>query len=162
MNGISETWTNAQRVAADLVAQLADRLEEREGFDVADRAADLDDLDVGLLGLGERADARLDLVGDVRDDLHGLAEVVAAALLRDDRGVDRAGREVRTAVQVCVEEALVVAEVEVGLGAVVEHEDLAVLERVHRARVDVDVRVELLEDDLGDRGRRRVGRGRRW
>jgi hypothetical protein len=40
-----------------------------------------------------------------------------------------------------------VAEVEVGLGAVVEHEHLAVLERVHRARIDVDVRVELLEGD---------------
>ena len=33
-------------VAADLLAELADRLEERERFDVADRAADLDDHDV--------------------------------------------------------------------------------------------------------------------
>ena len=40
-------------------------------------------------------------------------------------------------------EALVVAEVEVGLGAVVGDEDLAVLVRRHRAGVDVDVRVEL-------------------
>jgi hypothetical protein len=31
------------------------------------------------------ADRRLDLVGDVRDDLHGLAEVVAAPLLLDHR-----------------------------------------------------------------------------
>jgi hypothetical protein len=27
-------------------------------------------------------DARFDLIGDVRDELHGLAEVLAAALLR--------------------------------------------------------------------------------
>ena len=40
-------------------------------------------------------------------------------------------------------EALVVAQVEVGLGAVVGDEHLAVLERAHGARVDVDVRVEL-------------------
>jgi hypothetical protein len=106
-------------VAADLVAQLADRLEEREGLDVADRAADLDHLEVGLLGLGQRTDARLDLIGDVRDHLHGLPEVVAAALLREDRGVHGAGREVRTAVQVGVEEAFVVTEVQIGLGAVV-------------------------------------------
>ena len=46
------------------------------------------------------------------------------------------------------DEALVVAEVEVGLGAVVGDEDLAVLERAHRARVDVEVRVELDEGDL--------------
>src|SRR2546423_11848364 len=35
-------------------------------------------------------------------------------------------------------------EIEIGLAAVVGHEDLTVLERIHRARVDVDVRVELL------------------
>ena len=38
-------------------------------------------------------------------------------------------------------------EVEVGLAAVVGDEHLAVLERVHRAGVDVDVRVELLHRD---------------
>jgi hypothetical protein len=40
-----------------------------------------------------------------------------------------------------------VPEVEVGLTAVVGDEHLAVLEGVHRARVDVDVRVELLHRD---------------
>ena len=47
-----------------------------------------------------------------------------------------------------VGEALVVAEVEVGLGAVVGDEHLAVLIRRHRPRVDVEVGVELLEGDL--------------
>ena len=70
----------ADVVAADVVAELADGLEERDDLDVADRAADLDDHDVDLLG-GQAADALLDLVGDVRDDLHGLAQVVAAAFL---------------------------------------------------------------------------------
>ena len=86
----------------------------------------------------------LDLVGDVRDDLHRPAEVVAAALLVDHRLVDAAGGEVVGWREVeRVREALVVAEVEVGLGAVVGDVDLAVLERAHRARVDVEVRVEL-------------------
>ena len=44
-------------------------------------------------------------------------------------------------------EPLVVAEVQVRLGAVVGDVDLAVLERAHRARVHVDVGVELLERD---------------
>ena len=94
-----------------------------------------------------RSDAALDLVGDVRDHLHGLAEVVAAALGGEHRLVDRAGGGVGAPRQVLVDEALVVPEVEVGLAAVVGDEHLAVLERVHRARVDVDVRVELLHRD---------------
>jgi hypothetical protein len=40
-------------------------------------------------------------------------------------------------------EALVVAEIEIGLRAVVGHEDLAVLIRAHRARIDVEIGVEL-------------------
>jgi hypothetical protein len=81
----------------------------------------------------------------VRNHLDGAAEVVAAALAPDHRVVDRAGRYVRLAGRVDVREALVVPEVQIGLRAVLGHEDLAVLERAHRARVDVDVRVELLE-----------------
>src|SRR5207249_10465260 len=39
------------------------------------------------------------------------------------------------------------AEVEVGFGPVVRHEHLAVLERVHRPRIDVDIWIELLHRD---------------
>ena len=131
---------------ADLVAELPDRFEEREDLDVADGAADLGDHDVDVVG-GERVDARLDLVGDVRDHLHGLAEVLAAPFLGEDGLVDRSGGRVRLPGERDVDEALVVAEVEVGLALVVGDEDLTVLERVHRSRVDVDVRVELLHRD---------------
>jgi hypothetical protein len=51
------------------------------GLDVADGAADLDQRDVDAPCAA--TDAALDLVGDVRDDLHRLAEVVAATLLAD-------------------------------------------------------------------------------
>ena len=97
--------------------------------------------------VADATDAPLDLVGDVGDDLDGAAEVVTAALGGQHGLVDRAGRGVGAAGEVLVDEALVVAEVEVGLAAVVGDEHLAVLEGVHRAGVDVDVRVELLDGD---------------
>ena len=71
-------------VAADVVADLARGLEERQRLDVADGAADLGDDHVDVVA-AHREDAVLDLVGDVRDHLHGVAEVVAAALLGDHR-----------------------------------------------------------------------------
>src|SRR5271156_5469865 len=40
------------------------------------------------------------------------------------------------------------AEVEIGLGAVVGDENLAVLIRRHRARIDIEVRVELAQADF--------------
>ena len=88
MYGTSVTCTEMAFGGADLEAQLADRLEERQRLDVADGAADLDDEHV--LALGAVEDARLDLVGDVRNHLHGAAQVLAAPLLLDDGLVDLA------------------------------------------------------------------------
>ena len=39
------------------------------------------------------------------------------------------------------------ADVQVHLGAVLGHEDFAVLERVHGARIDVEIRIQLLHGD---------------
>ena len=132
-------------LAPDVLLELADGLEERQPLDVADRAADLDDHDVRAAG--DARDGRLDLVGDVRNDLDRPAEVVAPALLLDDGEIDLPGRDVVIARHAPRREALVVAEIEVGLAAVVGDEDLAVLVGAHRARVDVDVGVQLLERD---------------
>ena len=71
--------------------ELADRFEERERLDVADRAADLRDHEVNGVGLGEDQDPLLDLVGDVRDHLDRCTEVVPAALATDDRVVNAPG-----------------------------------------------------------------------
>ena len=81
----------------------------------------------------------------MRDDLHRLAEVVAAALLGDDRRVDLARRVVAVLGEHGAGgEALVVAEVEVGLGTVLGDVDLAVLVGRHGPRIDVEVGIQLL------------------
>ena len=64
-------------VAADLMPDLPDGLEERLRLDVADGAAHLGDDHVDARA-AHIDDAGLDLVGDVRDNLHGVAQVVAA------------------------------------------------------------------------------------
>ena len=148
-------------VAPEVGGELAQRLEERQRLDVAHRAADLGDDDVDVRRLRDELDAVLDLVGDVRNHLDGAAQVVAAALPPDHRVVDRPRGRVRGAARVDVREALVVTEVEVGLGAVLRHEHLAVLERAHRARVDVDVRVELLDRHRESAGDEQLAKRRR-
>src|SRR5881394_2676 len=133
-------------VAAYFLTELPDRLEERQRLDVADGAADLRDHHIVV---GRQApDRALDLVRNVRDDLHRRAEVLAAPLFGDDREVDPSRRHVVDLGERAVDEALVVAEVEIGLGAVVGHVHFAVLERRHRAGIDVDVRIELLDRHL--------------
>ena len=78
--------------ARQLVAELADGLEERQALDVAHRAADLHQHEVDIVVA--RQHEALDRIRDVRDDLHRAAEVVAAALLGQDVLVDASGRDV--------------------------------------------------------------------
>ncbi len=133
-------------VAARAQAQLARRFQEGQRFDVADGAADLDDRH--FIAFGAAMDVILDLIGDMGNHLHGLAEVFAAALLADHGFVDLAGGEVVGLLHPGRDEALVVAQVQVGLGAVVGDEHFAVLERAHGARIDVNVRIELEQGDF--------------
>jgi hypothetical protein len=130
---------------ADVVTHLANRFEEWKALDVAYRPADLDDADIGTALFSDAADRRLDLVRDVGDHLNGRAEIIAAAFFVDNRRVDLARRHVVDAGERLVDETLVVAEIEVRFRTVFGHEDLTVLIRVHRAGVDVNVRIQFLD-----------------
>ena len=132
---------------ADLLTELTYGFEEGQALDVADGAADLGDDDVAGHLVGDGVDAGLDLVGDMGNDLDGAALVFSSTFFLEDGGVNLTAGEVVEAGEIGVGEALVVTEVEIGLGPVIEDVDLAVLVRVHRAGVDVQVGVKFLHDD---------------
>ncbi|OPZ73014.1 MAG: hypothetical protein BWY82_01247 [Verrucomicrobia bacterium ADurb.Bin474] len=130
---------------ADFQRELSHGFEEGKPFDVADSSANFRDEDVNVVaGIGQTG---LDLVGHMRDNLNGAAQVVAAALGLDDREIDLAGGDAGRAGTGDVHEALIVAEVEVGFGAIIQHIDFAVLEWIHGARIHVQVRIKLLDLD---------------
>src|SRR5690606_13112221 len=131
-------------------AHLARGLKEGQGFDVAHRTADFHDGDVGFAipaRLGPARHEILDFIGDVRDYLHRLAQVVAAALFAQHGFVDLAGGEVVDLAHARRNETLVVTEIQVCFRAVLGDEDLAMLEGAHGAGVDVDVGIELQQGD---------------
>ena len=130
---------------AGIKPELSDGLEKREDLNIADRAADLGDDHVNRF-TGEHPDTTLNLVGDVWNDLHRAAQILAPALGCNNRGVDGPGGGIGVTCQVLVDEAFVVTQVQVGLAAIIGHENLAVLERVQRAGINVDVRIQLLDN----------------
>lgn len=138
---------NDKRVAdAGLVLELAHGLQKGEGLNVPGGAPYLRHHNVNAF-LRRTPDGGLDFVGDVGDHLDGGAKVLPLALAGDDAAVDSAAGVVAVAVADHVGKALVVPEVQVRLGPVVGHIDLAVLVGGHRAWVHIQIGVELLHRD---------------
>ena len=131
-----------------LVAELTDRLQEGQALDVAHRAADLDQREVERLAViadGVLCDRLFDRIGDVRDHLHRRAQVITAALAGDDVLIDAPCRRIVGAASGNPGEALVMAEIKIGLRPIIRDEHLAMLIGRHRARIDVEIRVELAQ-----------------
>src|ERR1700722_19405500 len=90
--------------ARQIVAELADRLEERQALDIADRPANFHQDEVDALVALE--DEVLDRVGDVRNHLHRRAEIVAAPLLGDKFLIDATGGDIVLHVSAAARESL--------------------------------------------------------
>ena len=88
----------------------------------------------------------------MRNDLDRAAQIVAAPLARDHVGIDPAARHLVAAPCRHAGEALVMAQIQVGLGPVVGDVDLAVLVGAHGARIDVEIGVELAQAHAIARG----------
>ena len=84
----------------------------------------------------------------MRDHLNGFAEIVSFPFPFDDRFVDLARGGIGGFGKGGEGVAVVVAEIEVGFGAVVGDVDFAVLEGVHRPWIDVEIGVEFEHRDF--------------
>src|SRR5690242_17841099 len=112
-------------LAPKLVAELANGLEKGQALDIANRAADLADDKILAAEVGQ--DELLDRVRNVGDHLHRRAEILAAPLAADHCRVDPAGGNRIAAPRGDADVALVMPEIEIGLGAVIGDVDLSVL-----------------------------------
>src|SRR5205085_11066610 len=85
--------------------------------------------------------------GDVGNDLDRGAEIVAAPLPGQDVLVNLARRDVVAPRRRTPGKALVVAEIETGLGTIVGHEHFAMLVWRHRSWIEVEGGAELAKAD---------------
>ena len=131
--------------APQIVPQLADCFDERQRFDVADRAADFAQHEVDIIDSIQRK--RLDGIGDMRNDLHRCPEIIAFPFPRDDLAVDTPGGDIVRLTGGDAGEPLIMTKIEVRLRPVIGDIDLAVLIGRHRARINVEIGIELADAD---------------
>ncbi len=133
-------------VAPKFDAHLANGLEKRQRFDVADGTPDFHHAHVRISR--PHADAVFDFIGDMRNDLHRRAQIIAAPLFRNHAFVNSPRRKIAVAPGGGAHKALIMAKIQVGLGAVSGDEYLAMLKWTHGSRIDIDVGIQLDHADL--------------
>ena len=129
-------------------AHLPDSLQEGLALHIAGGAADLRDDYVRLGLLAHGVNKALDLIGDMGDGLDGLPQVLAPALLGDDVGIDPACGKVGELIEILVNEALIMTQIQIRLRPVLGDEDLTVLIGAHGARIHIDIGIQLLGGHL--------------
>ena len=132
---------------ADVERDLSNGFQEWQTFDVSDGAAQFCDNNIDIRSRQSK-NRRFDFVSDMRHNLNGPAEIFAATFFFDHRKINLTGRVIRIAVQNSGGESFVMAEVKVGLGAVIQDVNLTVLVRAHCAWIDVQIRIQLLHADF--------------
>src|SRR3989344_733891 len=138
------------------------RFEKQDVLVFPDGPADLYDSHIGLVLFLRPPNARDDRERDMRHHLDAFSLILEIALFLDDRLVHQPGGHIIVAIELDIQEALVIAHILIGFRPVFQYEDLAVFRRVHRTRIHVDIRIDLERchgqaarlQDLADRRRR--------
>ena len=125
------------------MANLTRRLKKWQTFNVSNCPTDFGDHDINVWP-SHSADARLDFISDVWNDLHSVAQVLSPPFLCNHRRIHLPGCHVRRAVQISIKKTFVVSDIKIGFGPVIGHKYFTMLKRIHGSRVNVQVRIKLL------------------
>ena len=128
-------------LAPEFLPHLADGLNKRQRLNIADGAANFHQHHIHILR--DLLHRRLNLIGDVRNHLHRLPQIVAAPLLGNDLLVNAPGGPVVIAAQPRMRKPLVVPQIEIRLRPVVGNKHFAMLKRRHRPRIHIQIRIKL-------------------
>ena len=135
-------------ILAQLPSQLSDGFQKGCTLDVAYGASYLGDDEVKFPVVSQQLDVALYLVGDVRNHLYGLAQVITPSLLFYHVLIDTPRGDVVGLGGLYSCKPLIVSQVQVGLQSVHSHIAFPMLVGVQRSRVNVDIWVKLLYRDV--------------
>ena len=135
-------------LSSDLQGYLSHCFNKRLAFNIADGTPDFGNDDVCVRFFTDLIDKFLDLVGDMRNDLHRGTQIFPSSFLIQHIPVHLAGCKVGVTVQILVDEPFIVTQIQIGFRSVLRHENLAVLIRAHGSRIHIDIGVQLLSGHL--------------
>ena len=131
-------------IFAELPTKLTNSLHKRSRLDIANRASHLRYDKIIVLGIRPPEHPPLDFIGDMRHHLNGMTEVVTMTLAIDYRLINPTGGNAVVTRGMNIRKSLIMTKIQVSLKPIIRYVTLAMLIRIERARVDIDIGVEFL------------------
>ena len=110
-----------------VIAQLANGLEKRQGLNITNRTANLAQHEIDIINI--TLHEVFNRIRDMRNNLHRAAEIIAAPFFGYDISVNLTGGDIVAARGRHAGKAFIVTEIEIGLRPVIRHVNLAMLIR---------------------------------
>src|SRR3989338_26130 len=134
----------------DLEPKLSGGFQERKALNIAHSPAYLNYQNLGFRNVRGLSYSFLYFICNVRYYLNSLAEIVAPSFPGDYRVIYLAGRRVREFCRFGIDESFVMAQVKVSFSAVLGYVNFAMLIRVHRAGVNINIWIQFHHGDFKD------------
>ena len=134
-------------VLADILFYLTDGFQKRQAFNITYSTADFRNNEVGIILLADAENALLDFIRDMRNNLYSTAKIIATAFFIYYTLVNLACGRIGVFGQVDINKAFVMSQIKVCFRTIISYKNLAMLIRAHCARVNIDIRVELLDSN---------------
>ena len=128
---------------ADIGSKLPDGLQKWQTFNVTDRAANFNNEHINIVG--GQLNTVFDFICDVRDDLHGSAQVIPFTLFGNNGMIYFPGGKVIDFAHFGMGETLIVTQVKIGFGSIIGHKHLAMLKGIHRSRIHIYIGIQFLD-----------------
>ena len=133
-------------ITVQIIAELADSLKKWQGLDITNGSADFAEHEIKVFYIIQ--DKFLNGICDMRDNLNGRAKLIAPALFLDNGLVDAPRRDIVRLPGRNTGKTFVMSQIKISLRTIIRYVTLAVFERVHGTRINIEVGVELPEPDF--------------
>ena len=127
---------------SNLMLELSDGFQKRLAFNITHRTTYFDNGNSGIFICKVTIETTFDLICDMRDHLNG------TTLLLQNRPVNRAGGNVGIFIQIFIDESLIMSKIQIGFCTILRDKNFTMLDRVHRAGINIDIRIKFLHGDL--------------
>ena len=128
--------------------ELSDGFQKRLAFNITHRTAYFDNGNSGIFICKVTIETTFDLICDMRDHLNGTTAVITTTLLLQNRPVNLAGGNVGIFIQIFINESLIMSKIQIGFCTILRDKNFTMLDRVHRAGINIDIRIKFLHGDL--------------